>query len=102
MPLAASRVSDKICTERAIGIFEDKIDLITYTLAIPQRCRPTRSRGAGLNPSSIVQNSGLLFLDAKISLNFQTVGFCSSINGAAVASDRESAGITCSSQPRRL
>lgn len=37
--VAANRVPDKICTERAIGIFEDKIDLITYTLAIPQRFR---------------------------------------------------------------
>src|SRR6267154_4336095 len=41
MPLAASRVPDKICTERTIGIFEDKIDLIAYTLAIPQRFRKT-------------------------------------------------------------
>src|SRR5258708_14238751 len=41
MPLAASRVPDKICTERTIGIFEDEIDLITYTLAIPQRFRKT-------------------------------------------------------------
>jgi hypothetical protein len=41
MPLAASRVPDKICTERTIGIFEEKIDLITYTLAISQRFRKT-------------------------------------------------------------
>src|SRR5258705_6367681 len=41
MPLAASRVPDKICTERTIGIFEDKIDLTTYTLPTPQRFRKT-------------------------------------------------------------
>ncbi len=41
MPLAESRVPDKICTERTIGIFEDKIDFIAYTLAILQRFRKT-------------------------------------------------------------
>jgi hypothetical protein len=41
MPFAESSVADKICTERTIGIFEDKIDLITYTLAISERFRKT-------------------------------------------------------------
>src|SRR5260370_36651324 len=41
MPLAESSVPDKSCTERTIGIFEDKIDLITCTLAISQRLRKT-------------------------------------------------------------
>src|SRR5258708_34140131 len=41
MPLAEGSVPDKICTERTIGIFEDKIDLIAYTLAISQRFRKT-------------------------------------------------------------
>ena len=41
MPLAESSVPDKICKERTIGIFEDKIDLIACTLAIPQRFRKT-------------------------------------------------------------
>src|SRR4029077_12655030 len=41
MPLAESRVPDKICTERTIGIFEDKIDFIAYTLAILHCFRKT-------------------------------------------------------------
>ena len=41
MPLAASRVPDKVCTERTIGIFEGEIDLIADALAAPQRLRKT-------------------------------------------------------------